>query len=108
MGKIINEKNGTRKFERIGRWTALDYTIISRSSKFAKYADNYNSDHIKLNITGFKHYNEYKPLNKFKLVEEPIDLDDFSRIVMKDTEDNLWLEVSPDREKVRLYREVLE
>lgn len=46
MGKIINEKNGTRKFERIGRWAALDYTIISRSSKFAKYADNYNSDLI--------------------------------------------------------------
>ena len=108
MGKIVSEKNGTRKFERIGRWTALDYTIISRSSKFAKYADNYNSDDIKLNITGFKHYNEYRPFNRFKPITEPVKLSDLCKIVMKDEEDNLWLEVSPDREKVRLYKEVVE
>lgn len=108
MGKIVSEKNGTRKFERIGRWTSLEYTRVSRNSKFAKYADNYNSDHIKLNLTGFKHYNEFKPFNRYKPISEPVKLDDLCRLVMRNEDDNTWLEMSSDREKVRLYREVLE
>ena len=107
MGKILSERKGDRRFERLGRWNTLEYTVISRENRFAQYADNYNSDNVKLNITTFKHNNEVYPFSRFKRVMA-IDLDDFSRIVMKDDEDNLWLEVSPDREKVRLYREVLE
>jgi hypothetical protein len=107
MGKILSERKGDRRFERLGRWATLEYTVSSRENRFAQYADNYDSDNVKLNITIFKHKDEVHPFSRFKRVMA-IDLDDFSRIVMKDTTDNLWLELSPDREKVRLYREVLE
>lgn len=105
--KLLSEKNGTRKFEQVSRWNTLEYTIISRVSKFAAYADNYASSDGKLNFTFFKIRNTIYPLNKFAKFDQPILLDDFSSISRIDTETGLLLEINEDKSKVRLLREVV-
>lgn len=106
MGKQLRERNGSRIFERAGGWNAIDYTVITRSNKFAQYADNYDSKADKLNLTCFKYSNHITPLNRFARLVNNITLEDFSVISRQDTEGCYWMEISPDKRKVRLYREV--
>lgn len=106
MDNIFSEKNGTRKFERISRWNAIDYTIISRSNRLAQYADNYDSKDVRLNITCFKYGAKVYALKKFARFDTPIILEDRSTLSRLDTEDNLYLEINGLKTKVRLYREV--
>lgn len=108
MTKLISEMNGTRKFELLSRWNTLEYTLISRSSKFAPYSDNYNSHANKLNFTFFKVRNVIYPLNKFARFDQPILLDDFSTISRIDTETGILLEINDDKSKVRLLKEITE
>ncbi len=106
MAKLISEMNGTRKFELLSRWNSLEYTLISRNSKFAQYADNYRSNAEKLNFTYFKLRNTIYPLNKFARFDQSIVLSDFSTISRIDTETNLLLEITDDKRKVRLLKEI--
>lgn len=107
MAKLISEMNGTRKFELLSRWNSLEYTLISRNSKFAQYADNYHSNAEKLNFTYFKLRNTIYPLNKFARFDQSIVLSDFSTISRIDTETNLLLEITDDKRKVRLLKEII-
>lgn len=103
---MIKERNGNRKFEKMSRWNALEFTIITPKSVNAKYADNAGSGNKNLFITYFKRDNKIFPLRRFEKLEKPIILEDFSRIVMKDTESDYWLEIDETKDKVRVYREV--
>ena len=104
MGKELMQYHGVRKFRRLGRWVALEDTIISRKSRFAQYADNYNSEDQKLRITLFKRGTKDTPYGKFKSLPENIMLEDFSIISRVDPDELVYMEVNKD--KVRLYEEV--
>ena len=104
MGLIFNEKNGSRSFERVGRWNVVDYTIITRKSTFAKYADSQSGD--KLWLTYFVPRGVMTPMKRFADLDAPIVLEDNIKLVKKDTEGDLFMETNSDNTKVRLYTEV--
>lgn len=106
LGKVLVERNSGRKFERASRWNSVEYTIVSRKNRFAEFADNYNSDSDKLNMTWFKINNVMIPLNRFVRLDNNIILDDYSTITLHDPETHMFLEFNKDRSKVRLYNEV--
>lgn len=103
---MIKERNGGRRFERISRWNSLDYTLIADKNKFAKYADNTGTNQ-KLTLTFFRLGSRRYPLNMFSKLVKPIHLEDFSTITRQSVEDSVYyLEINPEKDKVRLYREV--
>ena len=107
MEKLISEKSGNRKFRRLSRWNSVDYTLISRSNRFAKYADNFMDNNAdRLNLTCFRFGARTLPLNKFGKFDKPIILEDLSHLSRIDTEENILLEINSDKTKVRLYMEV--
>ncbi len=104
MGKTLSQFHGTRKFQRMGRWAALEETIITRNSQFAKYSDNFDSNDPKLRITFFRQGQSHIPYKKFVNLSDNIMLEDFSVLSKVNSEEQLYLEVSKD--KIRLYKEV--
>ena len=104
---MIKEKDGIRYFERISRWNAIDYTVVSRNNRFAEYSDNYHTKDTKLNLTCFKYSNQTYPLEKFTKLAEPIILEDRTSLYRVDPETKTYLELSGDKEKIRLYKEVI-
>lgn len=102
---MIKAKFEDRQFERLIRWNVLDYTYVTRKSTFAKYADNYNSNDIKLCLTRFRFNNNWEPLNKYQPIT-PIQLANGS-VISRKSEDGLYLEMNDTKDKVRLYKEIL-
>ena len=107
MPTIVEEKNGTRKFERITCWNKIDETLITRKSIHAPYADNPDSKGEKLFLTYFKLNNHITPLNKFGKLMTAVTLSDRSVISRQDTETGYFMEVNSSKDKVRLYKEIL-
>ena len=107
MQQIIKERGGTRMFERVSRWNVVDYTIISNRNRFAQYADNAGTGTDKLTLTFFKLRNHTYPLNRFAKLVDKIQLEDLSVLSRQDTETGIfYIEVSPEKDKVRLYKEI--
>lgn len=105
MGKILNERNGSRRFERISRWNALDYTCITDNNKHAKYADNAGTGQ-RLTLTYFRLGTHVYPLKMFSKSAK-IMLEDFATLSRQNIEDSTYyLEVNTEKDKVRLYREL--
>ena len=103
---VIKERNGLRRFERVSRWNAIDYTIISDRNKLAQYADNYGTGE-KLTLTFFKWSGHTYPLGMFGKLVESIMLDDFTQLTRQSVVDcDYFLEINPTKDKVRLYRKV--
>ena len=106
MSITVKERNGLRRFERVSRWNAIDYTIISDRNKLAQYADNYGTGE-KLALTFFKWNGHIYPLGMFGKLMEPITLEDFTHLHRQSVVDcDYFLEVDTKKEKVRLYRGV--
>jgi len=105
---MIKERNGNRQFEKMSRWNSLEFTIITPNSVNAKYADNAGSGNKNLFITYFKRDGKIYPLNRFEKLEKPLMLEDLSRLVMRDTESNYWLEMDSKKDRVRVYKEIKE
>lgn len=105
IGKVICEKDGTRKFERVGKWTILEDTLISKNNRFAEFADNYGSND-KLRITIFGRGSRQFPMNKFKCMDDVITLKDYSLLSRYDSDSRFFIEINKTGDKVRLYREV--
>lgn len=103
---VLTERKGTRKFERLSKWHILSDTNITRNSSNAKYASDTNRNSDKLILTYFKLDTVIYPIGRFEKLSSPIMLSDLSRIVMKDTESNLMLEMNETKNKVRIYQEV--
>lgn len=106
MDKVLSEKRGSRNFKQVSRWNGLDFTIVSRNSKFAQYTDNYLSKADRLNLTCFHFGSIVLPLRRFGKLDKPIELKDLVTLTRFDPETNLFLEINGDKSKVRLYREV--
>lgn len=106
MANAIRERNGSRVFEKMSRWNTLEYTTISRKSTLAKYADPSSSDGARLFITYFIRDDKKFPINRFEKLNPPVMLEDLTRLTLKDTESDYWLEINPDNDKIRVYREV--
>lgn len=105
---MIKERNGVRMFEKMSRWNTLEYSIITPKNINAKYADNANSGNKNLFITYFKRDGKIYPINRFEKLDAPVMLEDLSRLVMRDTESEYWLEVDKSKDKVRVYKEIKE
>lgn len=106
MGITVKERNGLRRFERLSRWNAVDYTIISDRNKLAEYADNYGTGE-KLTLTFFKWNGHTYPLGMFGKLMEPITLEDFTHLHRQSVVDcDYFLEINSTKDKVRLYRKV--
>lgn len=105
---MIKERNGNRQFEKMSRWNSLEYSIITPNNANAKYADNVGSGNKKLFITYFKRDSQIYPINRFEKLETPVMLEDLSRLVMRDTESDYWLELDSNKEKIRVYKEIKE
>lgn len=103
---MVKERNGSRVFEKMSRWNSLEDSIITPNNANAKYADNAGSGNKNLFITYFKRDGKIFPINRFKKLDAPIMLEDLSRITMKDTESDYWIEINETKDKVRVYREV--
>lgn len=103
---MVKERKGTRKFEKMSRWNTLEHTIITPNNVNAKYADNAGSGNKKLFITYFKRDNKIYPINRFEKLAQPVILEDFSQLVMKDTDSDYWLELDQANDKIRVYKEV--
>lgn len=105
MVNYIKERNGSRMFEKISGWNAIDYTIISDRNKFAKYADNAGSKTEKLTLTFFRIRKQIHPLTQFEKLVTSIQLEDFSVLTRRHIEDDKYfLEFNADKEKVRLWK----
>lgn len=102
---MIQAKFENRTFERLIRWNVLDYTYVTRKSTFAKYADNYDSDDIKLCLTRFRVNGNWEPLNRYKPIS-PITLADGSVITRKAEDADYYLEINNTQDKVRIYKEI--
>lgn len=106
--KIFKERNGGRVFERISRWSVIDYTIVSKRNRFAKYGDDFDGKKDKYNLTYFKLRNHTYPVNVFGKLIEYIELEDHSLISRQSIEDShYFLEINPEKDKVRLYKEII-
>ena len=105
---MVKERNGRRSFEKMSRWNSLEYSLVSPRNVNAKYADNPNSGCRQLSITFFRRNGKIYPLKRFKQLDKPIVLEDFSVITMKDTESDYWLEIDKDADKIRVYEEIKE
>lgn len=105
MSKVFKEKHGDKAYNRSGRWNVLEYTVISDKSVNAPYADNYGKGDKKLFLTYIKYMNKIIPINKFKDLPEPIELDDFVTLSKYSEELGYYLEVKG--EKVKVYWEAI-
>ena len=105
MQTTFKEKAGNRIFERLGRWNAIDYTIITRKNINAPYADDNGGD--KLWLTYFKPRGVVMPLNKFKNLDNKLSLEDHITLSLYDSEDGLYGEMNSDNTKIRIYKEVI-
>lgn len=104
---VLKTLDGSRKFERISRWNLIDYTIISKSNRFVKYADVDDFGKNKLSLTFFKLRNHTYPLNMFAKLVTPIQLEDRSVLTRQNVENDVYyMEVNSNKDKVRLYKEV--
>lgn len=103
---MIKERNGTKQFEKMSRWNSLEFDTISRRSSFAKYADPSSSNGAKLFITYFERDGKKFPINRFEKVNPPVLLEDLTRLTLRDTESNYWLEINEDKDKIRIYKEI--
>ena len=103
---IKRERKGNRQFEQMSRWNTLEFSTITRSSTLAKYADPSSSNGAKLFITYFERDGKKYPINRFEKLNPPVLLEDLTRLTLKDTESNYWLEINEDKDKIRVYKEV--
>ena len=106
--KLLRDRNSNRKFERNTRWNAIMYTIVSRKNENAAYADNYNTDDKKLFLTYIRCFSKNIPIGRFIRLDNPIVLDDFSKLVAYDETTQYYLELDEKNEKARIYWEVKE
>lgn len=107
MNDILSERKGTRKFKRLSRWNSLDSTLISKNNRFAKYSEEIGTGGAKLDLTFFKLKNHVYPLNMFGKLVKTIMLEDLTVLSRQDVENHIYyLEVSPEKDKVRLYKEI--
>jgi len=107
MNDVLKERKGNRTFQRISRWNSIDSTLISKNNRFAKYADKIGTGDAKLDLTYFKLKSHMYPLNMFGKLMETIMLEDLSVLSRQDVENNIYyLEISPEKDKVRLYKEI--
>ena len=103
---MIQERSGSRYFEKRSRWNVIDYTVISSNNINAKYGDKVGSDTNRLFLTYFKFGEKVYPLNRFKKLDTPVMLEDLTRLTLKDSESNYWLEMNETKDKVRVYEEI--
>ena len=103
---MVKERNGKRQFEKMSRWNSLEDSIITPNNANAKYADKIGSGNKSLFITYFKRDGKIFPINRFEKLDTPVMLEDLSRLTMRDTESNYWLEINEDKSKIRVYKEV--
>lgn len=103
---MVRERNGARFFEKMSRWNSLEYSLISPRNVNAKYADNHENGCKQLPITYFRRGGKMYPLKRFRKLDKPIVLEDFSVISMKDTGSDFWLEVDEKADKIRVYQEI--
>ena len=107
MAKVYKERHG-RKFKSLGRWSALEDTIITPNSKYAKYATA-TEDAGKLWLSCFRCLNKFYPYNRYADLDQKLILEDFTIISKYDTEDNtLFLAVDNKNHKIKLYQEIFE
>lgn len=104
---MLQERNGTRKFEKLSRWNSIAYTTITDKSVFAPYAESGSNGGAKLWLNYFVVKGQTYPMGRFKKVDTPVMLDDLTQLVKHDAENALWLEVDEVNEKVRLYKEIV-
>ena len=102
---MLEERNGSRHFERISRWNRVMYTTISRKSTYAPYAEPDSNKGDKLWFNYFVVKAQTIPIRQFQKLDNPVILDDRTCLSMKDPNSDLWLEVDAVNEKVRLYQE---
>ena len=102
---MVKEIDGTRYFEQISQWRALDYTIVAKRNRFAQYADNPGADRLFLTYFRIDNKNIF-PFNKFIELDQPIILADGTKLVRRDPETNEYLEFDKAQDRIRLYREV--
>ena len=107
MGKILSERKGDRKFERVAQWTNIEYTLVSKNHRFAQFADNYGIRDDKLQITLVGRGQFKSPLRKYNLLPQPIILEDFTSLCKVDFEDNIFLEIDKEKDRVRMYKEIV-
>lgn len=108
QNNILKEVSSGRVFERISRWNVIDYTLVSRKNRLAPFADNYDDKNAaSLNLTCFKFDTKIHPLKQFETLATPIVLEDNTVLSSCASDKNMLLEVSPDGNKVRVYKEVL-
>lgn len=103
---MIKERKGSRCFEKMSRWNSLEFDTISKRSSLAKYADASNSDSARLFITYFERDGKKYPINRFEKLNPPVMLEDLTRLSLRDTESDYWLEINQDKDKVRVYKEI--
>lgn len=104
---MLTERNGTRKFEKISRWNTIKYTTITDKSTYKQYAEPSSSTGAKLWLNYFSIRDQWYPLRKFQKLDTPVMLSDLTRLSMHDPESGLWLEVDEDKEKIRVYKEII-
>lgn len=105
--KIFKERNGGRMFERVSRWGVIDYTIVTKRNRFAKYGDDFDGKKDKYNLTYFELRKHMYPVNMFEKLAKCIELEDHSLLSRQSVENNQYfLEISPKKDKVRLYKEI--
>lgn len=106
MGNIVKERNGSRMFQKMSRWNTLEYSTISDKSSLAKWADPDSSGGARLFITYFTRDDKKYPITRFEKLNPPVMLENLSRLTLKDTESDYWLEVNEGKDKIRVYKEV--
>ena len=104
---MLTERNGVRKFEKISRWNTIAYTTITRKSVYAPYAEPTSTEGEKLWFNYFILKEQTYPMRRFEKLEKPVMLSDLTRLSMHDPESGLWLEVDEDKEKIRVYKEII-
>lgn len=103
---LSKELKGDRVFERICNWNVIDYTVISKRNRLAKYADDPNAGD-RLNLTFFSIRGNKYAINQYAKLVDPIVLEDFTVLSRQDTErGEYYLAVNETKDRVRVYREV--
>ena len=103
---VVKEHNGVREFNRASRWNSLEETIITPKNANAPYADNTGGDKKRLFITYVSRRDKLYPLRRFEPLDQPVILEDFAKLTLKDPVSGYFLEFNEDKSKARLYLEV--
>jgi len=106
MAGTIKERNGSRVFEKMSRWNTLEYSTISTKSTLAKWADPDSASGARLFITYFIRDDKKFPINRFEKLDPPVMLEDLTRLSLKDTESDYWLEINETKDKIRVFKEI--